>query len=102
MESLDRLRLWLMQRSIADQQTCPVKLLGGIGQVQDPSQQYSATASQLDPVIYLYWLCVDVDGSAVSQAIDKVFQSTIRPDLVIYDASKVAVLELTVSWVKHF
>ena len=41
-------------------------------------------------------LCVDIDGSTVFQAIDKVFQSTIRPDLVIFDASNVAVLELTI------
>ena len=41
-------------------------------------------------------LCVDVDGSPVFQTIDRVFQSTIRPDLVIFDAVKVAVLELTI------
>ena len=39
---------------------------------------------------------MDVDGSTVFQAIDNDFQSTIRPDLVIFDASKVAVLELTI------
>ena len=39
---------------------------------------------------------MDVDGSTVFQAIDNVFRSTIRPDLVIFDASKVAVLELTI------
>ena len=41
-------------------------------------------------------LCVDVDGETSFQPIDQVFQSEIRPDLVLFDASKVAVLELTI------
>ena len=39
-------------------------------------------------------LCVD--GSTTFRSIDTVFQSTIRPDLVLFDESKVAVLELTI------
>ena len=34
-------------------------------------------------------LCVDIDGATTFQPIDQVFQSVIRPDLVLYDASKV-------------
>ena len=41
-------------------------------------------------------LCVDIDGATAFQPIDQVFQSVIRPDLVLFDASKVAVLELTI------
>ena len=41
-------------------------------------------------------LCVDVDDSTAFRSIDTVFQSTIRPDLVLFDDSKVAVLELTI------
>ena len=40
-------------------------------------------------------LCVDIDSN-IFQPIDKVFQHTIRPDLVLYDASRVAILELTI------
>ena len=41
-------------------------------------------------------LCVDVDGSTTFRSIDTVFQPAIRPDLVLFDDSKVAVLELTI------
>ena len=41
-------------------------------------------------------LCVYNDGAAVFQPIDQVFQSVIQPDLVFFDASKVAVLELSI------
>ena len=40
-------------------------------------------------------LCVDID-SDIFNPIDRVFQYTIRPDLVLFDASTVAVLELTI------
>ena len=40
-------------------------------------------------------LCVDIDSN-IFQPIDKVFQYTIRPDLVLFDASTVAILELTI------
>ena len=40
-------------------------------------------------------LCVDIDSN-IFQPIDQVFQYTIRPDLVLYNAPTVAVLELTI------
>ena len=40
-------------------------------------------------------LCVDID-SDIFNPINRVFQYTIRPDLVLFDASTVAVLELTI------
>ena len=40
-------------------------------------------------------LCVDIDSN-IFQPIDKVFQDTIRPDIVLFDASTVAILELTI------
>ena len=41
-------------------------------------------------------LCVDIDGATAFQPIEQVFLSVIRPDLVLFDASRVAVLELTI------
>ena len=41
-------------------------------------------------------LCVDLDGSTTFQSIGTVFQSEKRPDLVLFDELKGAVLELTI------